>query len=317
MTSQLPWPSGFLAPGSWSGIRRIQERCLHLVRQDALPQTLMLIGEPGLGREALALGLGAGLVCRADSEPGCQCPSCERVYRNVHPDVEVIGILPDKTTITIEQARQLADGISRSPFESSRRVFIVSSAENPPLGEHAASAMLKTLEEPPSHVTLILLAANPGRTLSTIVSRSVQLRVPPPTDDELGRLIASLHGCDETVARGLITACKGIPSTAIALAEPETMARVSEISSLLPLALRGDGLALLRACAAIKQLPGGMSHAAEALLGELAGAAEAEAELLLDAAAALIVGDARRAVLNIDVETAAVGALASLAGRCG
>jgi len=67
---------------------------------------------------------------------------------------------------------------------------------------------------------------------------------------------------------------------------------------------------------AIKQLPGGMSHAAQTLLGELAGAGESEAELLLDAAAALIVGDARRAALNIDVETAAVGALAGLVGGC-
>jgi hypothetical protein len=286
-----------------------------LARQDALPHTLMLIGEPGLGREALAIGLGAALVCRAGGHPGCKCGSCERVYRNVHPDVEVVSVLPEKSAITIDQARQLADGIARSPFESSRRVFIVASAENPPLGEHAASALLKTLEEPPSHATLIMLAANPGRTLTTIVSRSVQVRVPPPGDDELWHLIADLRGCDEKTARELVAAGEGSATTALALAEPEMVTRLDDLGVNLPAALRGDTLALLRACAAIKQLPAGMSHAAEILLGQLPGAGEDDAELLLDTAAALVAADARRALLNIDVETAAVGTLAAFASR--
>jgi DNA polymerase-3 subunit delta' len=286
------------------------EQCLALARRDALPATLLLVGEPGLGREALAVELAAALVCRKGQEIGCACPSCARVRKGVHPDVEIIDVLPDKNAISIDQARQLVNGIISAPFEGLRRVFIIASGHNPPLGEHASSALLKTLEEPPSHATLILLAANPGRVLPTIVSRSVALRVPPPTREELVELIASVRGCQTEISAQLLESV-GDPG-ALLRSDDDMSAQASELRSVLPAAVSGDGLAILRLGALLRRYPDGIVTAARFLLDETSRQPADTAEGLLDAAAALLAADFRRATLNLDIEATVVGAMAAL-----
>ena len=120
-------------------------------------------------------------------------PGASGLGRGVHPDVEIITVAPDKTQITLEQALHVVENVSLLPYEGMRRVFIVDSCHTPPLGTDAASALLKTLEEPPSRVTFVLLASNPGRVLPTIASRTVQLRIPPPRIDELVPVLAAVQ----------------------------------------------------------------------------------------------------------------------------
>jgi DNA polymerase III delta prime subunit len=315
VTSQLPWPDSYLTPSNWRGIGRLLTRCLELTASEVLPGTLMLVGEPGLGREALALELAAALVCRRQEGAGCACASCERVRRGVHPDVAVVSVLPDKKQISIEQARSVVETIAQRPYEGVRRVFILDSCHTPPLNAEAASALLKTLEEPPPHATFLLLASNPARVLPTIVSRSVQLKLPAPTREELVEVLAAAHGCSDERAAELLTAAGGDAELALRGGEdlPETLA---QLESLISAALRPEGLAILRAAAMLRQAPAGVTLASAALL-RLAARTDAErAEGFLEAADALLRADDRCAVLHLDFESVVVATLARAATRC-
>jgi hypothetical protein len=314
VTSQLPWPDSYLVPSGWRGIGRLLTRCLELAASQVLPGTLMLVGEAGLGREALALELAAALVCRRHGGAGCACPSCERVRRGVHPDVAVVNVLPDKKQISIEQARGVVETIAQRPYEGLRRVFILDSCHTPPLNAEAASALLKTLEEPPPHATFLLLASNPARVLPTIVSRAVQVKLPAPTPEELVEVLVAANGCSDERAAELLTAAGGDAGLALRAGEglPEALA---DLEALISAALRAEGLAILRAAVMLRQAPEGVTLASAALL-RLAASSEAEsAEGFLEAADALLRAEDRRAVLHLDFESVVVATLARAAAR--
>ncbi len=307
---QIPWPASFLLGSRWTGVQHLLGRTLELARRDALPASLMLLGEAGLGREALALDLAAGLVCREDGGPGCPCGSCARVRRGVHPDVDIVFVLPGRAEILIEeQIRPLTASLGQRPFEGKRRVVMIDSCHTPPLNVHAASALLKTLEEPPSYATIMLLGSNPARALATIVSRSVQLRVPPPTLKESIGLIAAHHGCDLPTAEAMLEVLQGdVAATLVTEAETGQTA-LSQVSPLVSEMLSGSGLALVRLGGLLRSIPGGLELAARSSLSRAGSGTDPEASL--DTAAALLAAGKRAAVLHLDTESALVGALAA------
>ncbi len=314
-TSQLPWPSWALEPAQWLGVQRVLARCLELHGSAALPATLLVVGAPGLGREALAVELAASLICRRSGGAGCACGSCERVRRGVHPDLEVIGVLPDKKEISIDQARRVVETVAQHPYEGMRRVYIVDSCQTPPLGAEAASALLKTLEEPPSQTVFLLLASNPARVLPTIVSRAVQLRVPAASRDELAAVVAAAAGCTIERAEALLAAAGGDAELVLRSEGDELADALAGLGTLLSAALDGDGLAIVRTAAIVRRAPGGIGLAASALLNLAERAGGEGAEALLDADAALLTAENRRAILHLDAESVVVGALARAAGR--
>ena len=309
-TSQLPWPSTALQTAGWLGLRRLLARCLELHASGALPATMLIVGAPGLGREALALELAAALICRREGGAGCACGSCERVRRGVHPDLEILTVLADKKDISIEQARSVVDGVTQRPYEGLRRVYIVDSCQTPPLNSDAASALLKTLEEPPSQAVFLLLAGNPARVLPTIVSRAVQLRVPPPAREELAAVVAAAQACAPGRAEELLAAADGDAELILRSEGDDLVRALDDLGRLLPAALAGDGLAILRTASLLRRAPGGIALASNVLL-RLAGQARGNgAEALLDANADLIAAENRRAILHLDTESVVVGALA-------
>ena len=100
-----------------------------------------------------------------------------------HADVHVIGI-DGRTEIGIDQMREMQHSANLKPFEGRHRVFVIDGAER--LSHEATNCLLKTLEEPPPDVQLILLASNERLLLDTVLSRCQRL--------ELRRLpIAAVH----------------------------------------------------------------------------------------------------------------------------
>ncbi len=311
-TSQLPWPESWLASARWRGVQRALDRCLELQRSGALPGALMLVGGAGLGREALAVELAAALVCRSPERCAGPCSSCERVRRGVHPDVEVIDVLPDKKEISIEQARRVVDNVAQHPYEGMRRVYILASCHTPPLNAEASSALLKTLEEPPPQAVFLLLASNPARVLPTIVSRAVQLRVPPPEREELVSMLALAHACTPQRAAELLTTVEDDADLAL-LGGEELPGALAGLDELISAALAGDGLAILRTAATVRHAPAGAALAGAVLLRLATRGNGESAEEFLEAAAALLAAEDRRVSLHLDAESVLVGTLARVA----
>jgi|WetSurMetagenome_2_1015567.scaffolds.fasta_scaffold200995_1 hypothetical protein len=311
MTSLLPWPSSYLQCARWSGVRRLLDRCHALSRDGALPATMMLLSEPGLGREALAVELAAMTTCRADAGPLCGCSSCERVRRGMHPDLQVLDVLPDNTEIKIKQVREelLAD-LQRLPYEGRRRVVIVASAHTPPLNAESASALLKALEEPPEHLVWLLLAANEARALPTIVSRSVLVRVPPPEPGELIELLAAVNELARPEAERHLRVCLDDAALALRTSPAEEVDAVAALVAHARALLDGDHLAALQLGALVKKAPHLIPVAVQALVRGADGLAPEAAEAALEAAARLLAADRRRAALHLDAESVVIGALA-------
>ena len=311
MSSMLPWPKEYLAGAAWNRPRRLLDRLVAAARRGVLPGTLMLVGESGLGREGVAIELAAALVCPQAGALFCACPACERVRRGVHPDVAVVDVPPGKSDIAIAQARDITATVAQLPYEGARRVFILASAETPPLNAEAASALLKTLEEPPSHVTFILLVANPTRVLATIVSRSVALRVPWPEEDELLGLVAAVHSCSPEQARALLA--DGVDAvSALRGAGEDVAGQHRAIGQLAQDLLAGNVLALLRFAAVSRQDPTSVAIALNACVATACESSPPAAEVALEAAARLMQAVRRHTATRVDLEGALVASLAPI-----
>lgn len=140
--------------------------------------------EPG-PLERVARAFAQALLCdrpvRGPAEgtwDGCNdCPACRRIEHGTHPDVHWIRPESKLRVITIDQVRELSREIFLKPHEGKWKVGVIVEADC--LNAQAANALLKTLEEPPAQSVLVLLTAQPGRLLDTIVSRCLRVRFAP------------------------------------------------------------------------------------------------------------------------------------------
>ena len=172
------------------------------VGRDALPPSLIFSGPAGSGTREMAVALAQALNCLApvafDGGPARRgeaagrdacgvCAACSRISRNVHPDVLVVEP-GDNGSIKIDQIRDVIDRAGYRPFEGRRRAVIVDEADA--MAAPAQSALLKTLEEPPSSSVFVLVSARPDMLLPTVQSRCPRLRFQ-----------ASAHGAVDPEAR--------------------------------------------------------------------------------------------------------------------
>jgi len=122
------------------------------------------------------------LNCRGEDPPCHRCRQCHQIEVGRHPDLELVGVgglceEPDHRDhrtdgskyVRICQVRRLERLLSRSPYEGSHRVVILDPADA--LNVEAANAFLKTLEEPPPSVVLILVTSREEALPPTVRSR--------------------------------------------------------------------------------------------------------------------------------------------------
>lgn len=183
-----------------------------------LPQSLLLHGESGIGKQRLALWLAQSLVCEGVAPPCGACQQCRYSGELTHPDliwafprpklkdsdpsledvkldlnqstqdrVKAGGLYappPGSEGIFVATTRLLVQLASVTPAMARRKVFVVGEADrmSPPLENAeapAANAFLKLLEEPPADTYIILTSSAPGALLPTIRSRVVAVRIAP------------------------------------------------------------------------------------------------------------------------------------------
>jgi len=143
------------------------------LRAGRLPHALLVAGPTQVGKRTLAMALAAALICQADEKPCGQCRSCRLVAQGVHPDVRLVAAEDSERgrdgVLKIDQIRDLQREASLSPMEARYKIFILREIDRANLP--AANALLKTLEEPPAQVVMLLTSARPHALLPTIISR--------------------------------------------------------------------------------------------------------------------------------------------------
>jgi DNA polymerase-3 subunit delta' len=149
---------------------------------DRVRHAYLFTGLEGVGKRTLAAEFARALLCQQPESPCGQCRSCTLAAKGSHPDLFTIApILSGKRVraekIKIEPVRQLIYDLALKPVEARRRVarLINFDAAN----EQTQNALLKTLEEPPNNVVILLTAESAEALLPTIVSRCEMIALRP------------------------------------------------------------------------------------------------------------------------------------------
>lgn len=221
-----------------------------MVRGQAPPHAILLVGPDGVGKTTLALDLAAGLLCEADPErrPCRSCRACRMVENDGHPDLHRLAPAGPGRQVVIggpgaryRGIRDLVAELALMPMEGRARVAIVEGAER--MNEDAQSALLKTLEEPPAGIVIILCADQDTRLLPTVRSRCARIRLSLVGSRDIEAIVADHDLADPPLAARLGRLAAGRPGLALAYARaPVAVLIRAELSRVL-LDLTGAGSA--------------------------------------------------------------------------
>lgn len=233
-----------------------------MVRRERISQTLLFSGPEGVGKATLArrfaalllggaskierddLSLEANAAVIADRE---KWPAEKRnedpLFFASYPDFLTFAPDGPLRQIGIPQMRLLKDRASLKPLKGAWRVFLIDGIDR--ANEQAANSLLKTLEEPPPHLILILTACNPYDLLPTIRSRAVPFHLARLSEDEM-RAFAEARHMDHAERR--LQLASGSPGVALSL-DLETYDRRRE-----------SMLALLRVAGGLDSFGAWMKH---------------------------------------------------------
>ncbi len=195
------------------------------VQAERAPHALLLSGPPRVGKTTLALDLAAGLLCQVEdpsARPCRDCVACRKVESGSHPDVHRLSPEGAGQQIRLGQVQALTGELALLPLEGRCRLAIVEHAQR--LNDDAQNALLKTLEEPPALVTIVLCADEPAGLLPTVVSRCARVRLGPVAPAVIAQLLAERSGLDLLRGEALGRLSGGMVGSAIDLAgQPELL----------------------------------------------------------------------------------------------
>ena len=204
------------------GQERAQAAFLGALASGRLHHNWLLCGPRGIGKATFAWQIARFLLANGKEAPARALaaasahgfhaldvapdhPVARRIHAGVEPRLfamrrtwdEKAGRL--KSRITVDDVRALGGFLTLSAVGGGHRAVIVDSADE--MNPNAANALLKLLEEPPAHTTLLLIAHQPGQLLPTIRSRCQMLRLAPLGAEDLHRALLQA-GRGETDIQG-------------------------------------------------------------------------------------------------------------------
>lgn len=137
------------------------------IKTNKLSHAYLFSGPRGTGKTSVAKILGKAINCTSNDEKPCErCASCLSISKGNHPDIIEIDAASNNG---VDEIRELIDKVKYAPLELKTKVYIIDEVHMLTTG--AFNALLKTLEEPPSHVIFILATTEPHKVIPTIISR--------------------------------------------------------------------------------------------------------------------------------------------------
>jgi DNA polymerase-3 subunit delta' len=248
-----------------NGLRAHRDTARHLLAElrRRPSHAYLLSGPRGIGKALVASALAHALLCErragedfcctvercpvraapppqaggrrrgaGEEPPRCDCcPACVQVASAVHPDFTRIGRAANRTDVLIEQVRALIGELGLKPTRSAVRVAIIDDAET--LNIPGQNALLKTLEEPPGHAIIFMIASAERVLLDTVRSRLRPVRFGALSTADLEAILADRGIADASRRAAAARRARGSAARALALAQSEGSALDELLDALL------------------------------------------------------------------------------------
>lgn len=172
------------------GNDKVKELLKNSVKTNQTSHSYLFIGTEGIGKKQIAREFAKMLLCVEEEKYGNKCKSCIEFDTQNNPDF--MEIEPDGNSIKIEQIRNLQRKVVEKPIISNKKVYLINDSDK--MTQEAQNCLLKTLEEPPEFVTIILVGANENSFLSTIKSRCMILHFEEIPDKQIQDFLTENYG---------------------------------------------------------------------------------------------------------------------------
>ena len=150
-----------------AGQKAIVQTLNNAIKQNKIAHAYLFCGPRGTGKTSIAKIFAKMLNCENHSESPCgHCQNCIDFQKGTHPDVIEIDAASNNG---VDEVRNLIEKVKYAPIEGKYKVYIIDEVHMMSTG--AFNALLKTIEEPPTHVVFIFATTEPHKVLPTIISR--------------------------------------------------------------------------------------------------------------------------------------------------
>lgn len=236
------------------GLNEIKKHLINSVKTNHVAHALLFDGEAGSAALPMALAFATYINCINPSETdACGiCPTCQKISKIAHPDFlfayptaggkkvlsenfikewrsfiqnNPFGTLSEwleeidikQGNIPVEESRQIIQNLSLKSYEGGYKIVLIWMVEA--MGQSAANALLKILEEPPEKTLFLLVTANINRLLTTIISRTQRVAIRNSNSEELTQFLTKSRNLSEERAKQIYFLSEGNINKALEILE--------------------------------------------------------------------------------------------------
>lgn len=180
------------------------------IEQNNVLHSYLFLGTEGIGKLLIAKEFARKVLCLENAKETCTCKSCTCFNSHNHPDFYIIN--ENNETIKIDEIRDIVSKIIEKPITSNKKVYIINNCDK--MTKEAQNCLLKTLEEPPEFVVIILISSNENIILNTIKSRCMTIKFHNIDDEELKKYAKEVIGYED-ISNNLLKSFDGSIGKAI------------------------------------------------------------------------------------------------------
>lgn len=174
------------------GNDQVRNELENIINTKKIANSYLFSGIEGIGKVMFARDFAKNIMCLNGGNCNQTCEFCKKFESKSNPNYIEINIGEyKKDIITIDQIRdEILNNVNEKPIISNKKVYVINNADK--MTEQAQNALLKTLEEPPKFVSIILIASNDNLILPTIKSRCVKIQFNKLSNDEIEKIVGKI-----------------------------------------------------------------------------------------------------------------------------